>query len=346
MVGKKSIIFAVAGSGKTTRLIRDLNINDRFLFIVYTNNNLLNIQKGIIEKFGYMPNNVQCYTYFSFLFTWGIRPFLIQNYPRITGLNYDIPPRFFKKNDVRHYIKNGRIYHSRAYDFIKSSDLESKLFERISKFFDIVYIDEVQDFAGHDFDFIMRLGCATFSAMCVGDFFQHTFDTSRDGTKNKNLHNDYNVYTKKFSGFSFEIPLLICYRCPPAVCAFISSKLGIPMTADPQNSVLVTPSLVTDQDHIQHIMEDTSIAKLFYQESSKYKCNAMNWGDCKGISLSHVCVILNAKTYSLFLADKLCEMAPSTKNKFYVACTRTRGRLFFIEEKKIIGWKLPSSLSG
>ena len=341
MVGRKSITFAVAGSGKTTQLIRDLNLTSRVLFIVYTNNNLFNIQKGITDKFGYMPANIQCYTYFSFLFSWGIRPFSIPDFPRITGLTYDVPSIFFKKNNINHYIKNGKIYHSRAYDFINNYGLETKLLDRISKFFDTVYIDEVQDFAGYDFDFITQLGHAPFSVICVGDFFQHTFDTSRDGTKNKNLHHDYDAYKKKFGGYSFASPLLICYRCPSAVCSFVSSKLGISMMPDPQNLVSVDPLLVTNIDEIRQIMEDTSITKLFYQESNKYRCIAMNWGECKGISLPHVCVILNRKTYSLFQADRLRELAPATKNKFYVACTRTRGQLLFISEDKIVNWKLP-----
>lgn len=70
--------------------------------------------------------------------------------------------------------------------------------------------------------------------------------------------------------------------------------------------------------------------KLFHQNSKKYSIKSDNWGNVKGLGFQDVCVILNPRTYKKF-PDKLYELAPTTLSKFYVACTRTKGRLSFIE---------------
>ena len=58
----KKVIFAVAGSGKTSNLIHRLNLTQRFLPITYTDNNAKNITSKIVEKFGFVPDNIVVHT--------------------------------------------------------------------------------------------------------------------------------------------------------------------------------------------------------------------------------------------------------------------------------------------
>ena len=48
----KRIIFAVAGSGKTSLIIEKLTLEKRNLLITYTENNFINLRSKIINKFG------------------------------------------------------------------------------------------------------------------------------------------------------------------------------------------------------------------------------------------------------------------------------------------------------
>jgi hypothetical protein len=67
----------------------------------------------------------------------------------------------------------------------------------------------------------------------------------------------------------------------------------------------------------------------------------MNWGDSKGLdSFGDVCVVLNKGTYKAYTQNTLKALAPLTKNKFYVACTRTKGNLYFIQEAQIGHYKI------
>ena len=72
----RRIILAVAGSGKTTFLINKLNLDKRFLIITYTENNVAHIRSGIINRFGYMPTNINVLSFFQFLIHVCYRPFL------------------------------------------------------------------------------------------------------------------------------------------------------------------------------------------------------------------------------------------------------------------------------
>lgn len=55
----KRVVLAVAGSGKTTSIINDLQTDSRALIITYTINNVENIKKRIIRKFGLIPNGIK-----------------------------------------------------------------------------------------------------------------------------------------------------------------------------------------------------------------------------------------------------------------------------------------------
>ena len=336
----KKTLFAVAGSGKTSQLIAELTTSKRTLLLTYTENNYKNLLNLVQIKFGYIPDNILVCTYFSFLYSFCIKPFIIGSNIKTTGLFFEEAPRFAK--GLKRYITaNGRVFHSRALALIDQYIGFQKVSARLAKFFDCVLIDEVQDFAGYDFDFIELVGKTACDSIFVGDFYQHTFNTSNDGSKNHNLHADYNNYKARFQCFSEvdEISLSGCHRCSEAICDFVKENLEIKICSlrfDAMGEI----SLLDDDVEITKIMKADNVKKLFFRDSSKYMCNAGNWGDCKGLSFDDVCVVLNKTTFTNFSSGTLNKLAPQTKNKFYVACTRSRGKLFFVEEERIKGFKI------
>ena len=92
--------------------------------------------------------------------------------------------------------------------------------------------------------------------------------------------------------------------------------------------------VVEDEDTAFNIIANDQIPKLFYEKFYRYACASMNWGASKGIdSFADVCVALNKTTMVLLSRDKLHEMNPQTKNKFYVACTRAHENLYLMDCK-------------
>lgn len=227
-----------------------------------------------------------------------------------------------------------RLYSNRLAKFITQTETVPLVIARIEKYFDAFYVDEVQDFAGHDFNLLLQLVAANVECQFVGDFHQHTYDTSRDGNVNSRLFEDYAAYQARFkaSGMRVDIESLkASRRCSKSVCDFITEKIGIPIQSDGER---ITDVLYEeDEVAVQAIYEDPSTVKLFLKEHHKYSCYSQNWGASKGIDrYQDICVVLNPANVKAWKSGSFKGINEETKNKLYVACSRARGRLTFIPE--------------
>lgn len=331
----KKVILAVAGSGKTTHIINNLSLNERSLIVTYTNSNLRTLRNGILGKFGFFPENIKLYSYFVFLYSFCYRPFLSLKF-KTRGVNFDGNLHWgIKETDSRYYFDSyGRIYGNRISKFLEKQGVIPEVIQRLSKYFENFFIDEIQDIGGRDFDLLKNISQASLNIVGVGDYFQHTFDTSRDGNANVGLHKDYERYKKGFKDMGFEVDtetLKESHRCSPSVCDFVTQKLGIGIHS--ARKVDTNIQFVEDQEQADSIFNNKSIVKLFYKENYKFGCYSKNWGDCKGENgYDDVCVVLNKTTLEKYKNGELKEWEAISKNKFYVACTRANGNLFFVPE--------------
>jgi DNA helicase-2/ATP-dependent DNA helicase PcrA len=339
----KSVVFAVAGSGKTTRLVNALDEVGRFLLVTYTKANYDNLRTKVIERFGYLPRNIEIYTYFSFLHSFCYRPFL-RSKKNTRGVIFSVPARFplYRLTDDRRYMSPGRwLYANRLAKFIVQSGLVDSVVARIEKYFDVFFVDEVQDFGGHDFNFLLDISAAKVKMSFVGDFHQHTFDTSRDGNVNANLHKNFDVYKKKFERAGLAIDadsLKRSRRCSKSVCDFITERIGIAIQAYDERTSIVRYE--DDPAAVAALYRDPGIVKLFYEEHQKYECFSQNWGASKGMDcFEHVCVVLNPKNVKAWETGSFTRINQQTRNKLYVACSRAKGNLTFVPESLLKGFR-------
>ena len=339
----KSVVFAVAGSGKTTHLVSELDESRRFLLVTYTEANYDNLRAKVIERFGYLPPNIAIYTYFRFLHSFCYRPFL-RSKKDTRGITFNVPDQFsvYPLTDDRRYISSSRrLYANRLAKFIEQSGLVGAVVSRIEKYFDVFFVDEVQDFGGHDFNFLLAISVAHVDMSFVGDFYQHTFDTSRDGNVNANLHENYEAYKKKFERARLKVDtdsLKSSRRCSKSVCDFITEKIGINIQAHDERTTVVR--FEDDPEAVAAIYRDSGTVKLFYKEHQKYGCFSQNWGASKGMDrYQDVCVVLNSGNVKAWNAGSFRDINPGTRNKLYVACSRARGNLTFIPESLLKGYK-------
>lgn len=339
----KSVIFAVAGSGKTTRLVNELDEARRFLLITYTEANYDNLRAKVIGRFGYLPPNIAIYKYFSFLHSFCYRPFL-RSKKDTRGITFNIPGRFpvYPLTDDRRYMSPARwLYANRLAKFIEQSGLIGSVVARIEQYFDVLFVDEVQDFGGHDFNFLMAISAAQIKISFVGDFHQHTFDTSRDGNVNVNLHENYETYKKKFERALMMIDtdsLKRSRRCSKSVCDFIAEKIGIDIQSHDERTTIVR--FEDDPAAVEALYRDSGTVKLFYKEHNKYGCFSQNWGASKGMdSYEDVCVVLNPGNVKAWKAGGFREVNSETRNKLYVACSRARKDLVLVPEALLKKYK-------
>ncbi|AKH21864.1 AAA family ATPase [Sedimenticola thiotaurini] len=335
----KRVVFAVAGSGKTSSIIDRVEEDSRCLIVTYTDNNTKHLRNRIIQKLGKIPAGVRIYSYFTFLYSFCYRP-LYGYEVKTKGINFNYPlpinsQRSAKNTRIHYFDKNDRLFASRIAKLLIEFDVVPEVIERIETFFDLVCIDEVQDFAANDFNFICALANVNVEMLLVGDFYQHTFDTSRDGNTQKNLHSCFGKYCKKISNAGFAIDLESLshsYRCSPSVCSFVENELAIEIQSHRKDQVEVR--LVDNSQEVEDIYFNDSIVKLFYQKSNSYYGYNENWGNTKGLDhFQDVCVVLNPTTFKAFESGQLAQLPPTTRNKLYVACTRAKGNLYFVSEK-------------
>jgi DNA helicase-2/ATP-dependent DNA helicase PcrA len=338
----KRVVFAVAGSGKTSMIINDLSLTERALIITYTRANIENLRLAIINKFGYFPDNIRLYPYFTFIYSFCLRP-IIGLELKFEGINYKPNPiRRIAQNQIRFFIdSNNYIYSNRICKLFQFAEMQDDIVSRIEKYFDKVYVDEIQDLGAHDFNFLPTLASVSRDVLFVGDFHQHTFDTSRDGNVNVNLHSDINRYEEKFRNMGLVIDkdqLIKTHRCSPTVCNFIQDNLGINILSHRSDSVEIR--YIDSEVEADMIYNDPNVVKLFYQLSKRYNCLAKNWGESKGENhYNDVCVVLNQTTDRAYLNGSLSQLPKQTINKLYVACSRSRGNLYFVPEHLIRKWR-------
>jgi DNA helicase-2/ATP-dependent DNA helicase PcrA len=330
----KKVILAVAGAGKTTEIVGRIDEMRRFLILTYTEENLLNLRKKIEAKHGRTPSNVHAMTYFTFLHSFCLRP-LAGLKRRSRGINFnDQPPQGrFTDREPGYYMDGARrIYVSRVAKAVMKHYPEGVL-DRVQRFFDVLCVDEVQDFASHDFNLLLHLARANMEMLLTGDYRQHTYDTSRDGSTRQGLHKNYAKYIREFSKAGFVVDtesLSRSHRCSPAVCEFISEKLGIPIQTHSKRLARIVT--VESQEEADRLRERTDVVKLFYNKHRQYGCaSSQNWGASKGEDhYDEICVVLNASTWAKLEEGALSKLAPQTLNKLYVALSRSRGDVHLV----------------
>ena len=121
----KRVIFAVAGSGKTTHIVNSLSLNKRSLIVTYTVSNFENLSRKIVERYeGIWPNNVTLMTYFQFLFRFCYKPFLA-DLVKARGIIYERNPHQSATQKNRHYhLSQDGYFYSNILDFVNYEFIE------------------------------------------------------------------------------------------------------------------------------------------------------------------------------------------------------------------------------
>ena len=354
----KKLILAVAGSGKTYEICNQLDENKRNLILAYTNENINNIYKELLKIKHKIPENTKIITFDAFLLNYVAKPlalyvaynndknFIFPDY----GCVYNLPlPEFYdnksnkynknyKEDKIAHYItKTGKFYGERIAKFVNKFGLIQIVAVSLKEHFDKIYIDEIQDFAGERFDVLKEIINNFNNILLVGDFNQHSVSTKVDKKKFPFVK-DMNIlkYKKLFKELNVEIDensLRSSRRCSKKICNFIKRKLNIDIESLNLNTGNV---IIVNDEQALEILKNNNIIKLVSQKSDDYPFLCLNWGYSKGDTLNNICVILN-DNLSNFLSDDFNEktLPNITKNKLYVALSRTCGDLYIMTYKQM-----------
>lgn len=334
----KRVIFSVAGAGKTTYIVNSLTKTKKTLIVTYTVGNYDNLCKKICDKFnGMWPENICVMKYFSFLYHFCYKPFFSDKL-KLKGICFENnSSNRLSQDNIKYYITKSRyVYSNRLSLLIEKQGAMNELKLRLEKYFDEFIVDEIQDISGRDFNFLEQLMSTNINMLFVGDFFQHTYDTSRDGRTNTNLFKSFRDYEKCFINHNFisdNSTLVKSWRCSPSVCQFITNNLGIEIHSNKDLEGDSDVVFISDDFQKERILSDPNIVKLHYQKAQIYGIGHKNWGETKGEDhYKDVCVLLNKNTATKYAVGRLNELSPITRNKLYVAITRAHGKVYLVNE--------------
>ncbi len=342
------LIIAAAGAGKTTFLINEaLQKNDDVLITTYTEANESEIKKKFIEINGFIPKNITIQTWFSMLIEHGVKPYqsyitdkkingmLLVNEP--SALKYRGRfPVYYKKEEVdNHYFSSSyKIYSDKLSLFVIECDKKSKgcVMDRLSRVYNNIFIDEVQDLAGYDLEVIKLLFKSSSNILLVGDPRQTTYLTHH--AKKYHKYTDGKIkdfiqsecQNKKVQIEIDETTLNGSYRNNKLICDF-SAKLfpDYSKTISKQNNEIEHQGIffVKEKD-IDTYLDKYNPLQLRVDRRKKVNksFSVMNFGESKGLGFDRVLIYPTEPILDFILKDK--PLDGTSRAKFYVAITRAR----------------------
>ncbi|GHV41788.1 hypothetical protein AGMMS49546_18490 [Spirochaetia bacterium] len=362
-------IIAAAGSGKTTYLISEamdvINSGNRNVLITtYTENNAEEIKKKIIGKYKYIPSQITIQTWFSFLIQHGVRPYqgtfndslkeyqingmILNNdyqgtFPVVTKYGKVNLPFSEEKNFLKHYFsKSNKIYSDRLPKFVYKADEASdgEVIKRISRIFNYIYIDEVQDLAGYDLDIIGLLFKSDSEVILVGDPRQVTYITHHekknsgylDGKIKEFIQEKYKTRKEIEKVEIDETKLSKSHRNNKQICDFSSKlyKSYVPISpcacqgCRNYNKQHEGIFLINQQDVDDYLKKYNPIQLRWNrtkQINEDYRY--YNFGESKGMTFERV-LIYPTDPMEEWIKDHNYKLTNEARAKLYVAITRAR----------------------
>jgi len=345
------VIIAAAGSGKTTELIDRTKrlLDERVLVTTFTIENSEEIKRKFYEDLGCTPSHVKIQTWFSFLLNEGVRPYQnflyeknrIENIEFVTGQS----TTFISKSNIeKYYLKHGKyIYTDKMCDFIMEVNKRSNraVIRRLESLYDIIMIDEIQDLAGYDLDFLLELFKSKIKIIVVGDNRQAVFFTN-NSARNKNKKGEhifdlFKVWEERGLckiGYKKE-----CFRSNQLIC-----NLGdllfpeMPTTLSLNQQVTGHDGLFyISSKNIENYVSEYNPQILRYDKRSKYdgELIPLNFRKSKGLTFDRVLILCNGPL-NKFLKSGEIESLMKSRAPYYVAFTRARFSVCFVTDQKVI----------
>jgi DNA helicase II / ATP-dependent DNA helicase PcrA len=343
-MGNNKLIIAAAGSGKTTFLVDEaIKIKDgNVLITTFTDANEGEIRKRFAEKNKSIPHNVTVQTWYSFLLQHGVKPY--QGYfftSDIKGINLvsGQSTQGVKKSDVAHYYfdKQPAIYNDKISQFSLECNTVSngKVLERLSRIYQHIFIDEVQDLAGYDLNLLKELFNSNVNMLLVGDPRQGTYSTS-NSNKNKQYRKGAIVHFFEDSTINIakdETSLATNYRSIAPICD-LSNRLfpQYPQTtsgntrATPHDGIFLVKSCDVDSYLAYYTPTQLRDSK---KKTIGNDYPIMNFGMSKGLAFDRV-LIYPTDPITKWLKNSNSGLAATSRSKLYVAITRALYSVAFV----------------
>lgn len=333
------MIVAGAGAGKTTYLVNNAlkcaDKGERILIATYTIANRDEIKRKFIEKRGFIPYGIDNITWFSFLLRDGVRPFRHEAIPeRIERILFDEGSpqnRGIKKLTHRYYCPADGVVHSGLLSEIAyecNNQTNGAVTDRIARKYDLILLDEVQDFAGYDFSFIDEIARTGVHIELVGDPRQKTYSTTHSA-KNKHYETFFDYAKGKMPYADIdESTLGISYRCNRSILNIANNLCNQypPLQSGATNLSEHNGIYLVEESESDTYIKQYQPTVLRYSKKTKTPnyAVAMNMASTKGMTFDRVFIFPTKDMRSWFAKPDSVQLQSQTQAKLYVALTRAK----------------------
>lgn len=341
------LTLAVAGGRKTQSIVDECLAaaeGRSILVLTYTQLN----QQELVRRLALrrpLAAAVVVQGWFSFLMSEWVRPYLPLVFPgkRLRGLNFDGDPGMYAKDAARFLDGDSRVYKRHLAHLAVDTNLAScgGLLNRLSRIYDTIYLDEVQDLNGYDLEVLSALLESPISLNLVGDLRQALIMTNVKDPKNKQYKG-----TKILNWFELQVGrkrLVIehastTWRCNQAVADFADTIFPPAWRFAKTVSQNTVP---TDHDGVFAIATEhvNDYVARFKPLCLRHNANCakslaldfMNIGVAKGLGVDHVLIGPTDNVIKFLRLGTPLEETPACS--LYVAVTRARASVAFVHDK-------------
>ena len=236
-----------------------------------------------------------------------------------------------EENIENHYFSpKMEIYSDKIAKFaVKSNKLNNNLvIQRIKSLYDYIFIDEIQDMAGYDFELISNFMKLGIKVIMVGDPRQSTLQTHYDGKYKKysgyNIKNFFVDHCKDIC-YVDEKTLNTSHRCNYEIIKIANSLYPefIDSGTDfEEKSVLNGLFFIHKNDVGKFLQTITPVALRYDKRYYSGDLITYNIGKSKGLEFDNTLLYLTKNMIQWFLGDSQIE--GKTKSSLYIALTRSR----------------------
>lgn len=347
---RNKLIIAGAGSGKTSYIIeKSMKLQDeKILITTFTEANAKEIKNKIIKLKGYVPSNIVIQTWFSFLLEHGVRPYqdciidekiegmLLVNGRsgvKYTGNKF---PVYYKEseNPKEHYLSNtNKIYSDKISKYVfRCNELsEGRVTNRLEDVFSMIFIDEIQDLTGYDYELIQIILKSNIKITMVGDPRQVTYSTHYSSKNKKYKFGKIEKYIKDCcSNIECKIDcesFIISHRNNEAICNFANKLYPDYKGCKPGHDEETGHDgvFLIDEDDVDLYLTNFKPTQLRYNSQKKVNPNfpVYTYGNSKGLTKDRV-IIYPTKKIKEWLINPEVGLKDEIRAKFYVAITRAK----------------------
>lgn len=362
---KNKLIIAGAGTGKTTYLINEaIESKGKVLITTFTINCKNEIVEKIIKRVGFLPQNIVVQTWFSLLIKHGVKPYKkVFSIDKIKGICFvegrsgfryksKFGPVYWGEENFDKYFfdSNNKIYTDKLSKLVIKVDEQTggKVINRLTSIYEKIFIDEVQDMAGYDLEFIKRLMNGAKEVVLVGDPRQTIYKTHYEQKNRQYSNGNVEEYIRKeCKAVKCDIDnttLNKCYRCHKDIIEFVNKFYTEypPMECNDIEKNSHQGIFIIKKEQIEEYINKYRPVQIIYDSRTNVSklSRVITMGKSKGATYDRV-LLYPTNELKNYISKGKATLNPGTKNKLYVGMTRAVNSLTFVvdDEKNVFGIK-------